>query len=140
MKTTTGRSRRAVLQALVLAPAASLAFSSPKPATSRNASRRHLTPGAWKAHFSATGEALHIFIDGVDVTADSYEAQEGDKISVQKGDDIPAFGNAADQLDFETILGRGWVRRHVRTADGKHTGVNEILFGRVEFVPGGPLS
>ena len=137
MRTTTAPSRRTALLALLLAPAASLASSSPKPAASRSASRRHLTPGAWSAHFSRTGEALHIWLDGVDVTRDSYEAQEGD--------DIPAFANAPvaigpSAIYFETILGRGWVRRHVRTADGKHTGLNEILFGRVEFVPGGPLS
>lgn len=138
MKTTTGPSRRTALRALLLAPVASLAFSSPKPAASQSASRRrHLDPGGWRVHYSTTGEALHVFLDGVDVTRDSFEAQEGD--------DIAAFGNVSaaagpGALDLETILGRGWVRRHVRTAEGEHTGLKEILFGRVEFVPGAPLT
>lgn len=138
MKTTTGPSRRTALRALLLAPVVSLSFGSRKMDASRSASRRrHLDPGAWRVHYSTTGEALHIFLDGVDVTRDSYEAQEGDDVKAFA--DVPAAAGPS-ALDLETILGRGWVRRHVRTADGQHTGLNEILFGRVEFLPGGPLN
>ena len=165
MKTTTAPpSRRTALRALLLAPAASLAFSSPKPDASRGVNPRHLTPGGWSTHFSKTGEALHIWCNGVDVTADSFEAHEGavgflERVRPVCPDCLCEY-RTPDNFRAASLSNRdlmvpvrccsgpatvqffrpagGWVKRRIRQAGGL-TLIEELLVGHVEFIPGGPL-
>lgn len=76
----------------------------------------------WRAHLMTTGEVLHVFLNGVDVTKDSTRA-------VFCEDGI-----------------HGWVWRYLRNADGLHyrdpaTGraAVEVLRGELRLVPGAPL-
>jgi hypothetical protein len=75
-----------------------------------------LTPQGWLDHFSQTGEHLHIYLDGEDVTADCYFADEES----------------------------GAVGHYVRKDGGRYTASGgEVLtlerHGRVEIRPGLPL-